>query len=470
MEEVPITPFPLERFEAVLDPHDLRRFAQSMERATECFAGRTLWCVNSTAKGGGVAEILGSTLGYLAGAGIDVRWLVIEGDDDFFTVTKRIHNRLHGHKGDGGELGPDELRTFEEGLAPDARALGEALGGRDLAILHDPQPAGLIPAAKRTGAGVVWRCHVGTDEPDDVARTAWDFLRPCVREADAWVFSRRAYAWEGLEGKPLEVIAPCIDAFSPKNQALDEDVVGAILEAAGILSEGSGSSPEFTRQDGSPATVSRTATMIEDRPLSRPDRLVVQVSRWDRLKDPLGVMAGFAQHVPERTGAHLVLAGPRLAEVPDDPEEDEVLRELVQARDSLPETARVRVHLASLPMEDDEENSAIVNALQRRADVVVQKSLAEGFGLTVAEAMWKERPVVASRVGGIQDQIEHGRSGLMVDDPEDLEAFGRAVTELLDDRERAEGMGRAAHQRVCDEFLLDRTVRQYVDLVASLAG
>jgi trehalose synthase len=179
----------------------------------------------------------------------------------------------------------------------------------------------------------------------------------------------------------------------------------------------------------------------------------LQVSRWDRLKDPSGVMEGFARFVPIELGAHLVLAGPRSAEVADDPESDEVLRAVREARDSLPSETRGRVHLASLPMEDDEENATIVNALQRRADVVVQKSLREGFGLTVAEAMWKGRPVVASRVGGIQDQIVDGESGVLVDDPRDLRSFGEAVAGLLRDPERGRRMGAAAHARIRDEFL-----------------
>jgi hypothetical protein len=154
---------------------------------------------------------------------------------------------------------------------------------------------------------------------------------------------------------------------------------------------------------------------------------VLQVSRWDPLKDPLGVLQGFVRHVPDQLGAHLVLAGPAATSVSDDPESEQVLQQVRRAAAALPRAARGRLHLACLPMDDLEENGAMVNALQRRADVVVQKSLAEGFGLTVAEAMWKARPVLASRVGGIQDQITHGLSGLLLDDPNDLTAFGRAT-------------------------------------------
>src|SRR5204862_3518319 len=176
----------------------------------------------------------------------------------------------------------------------------------------------------------------------------------------------------------------------------------------------------------------------------------------------LGVLVGFAENVRlDGFEPHLVLAGPGTGSVADDPEEARFLGEVTDAWKDLPGEAKGRIHIACLPMEDGEENAAIVNALQRRSDVIVQKSLAEGFGLTVAEDMWKERPVVASRVGGIQDQVVHGESGLLVDDPGDLDGFGRSVTRLLEDREGATRMGLAARQRVCDEFLPVRQLRQW---------
>jgi trehalose synthase len=197
---------------------------------------------------------------------------------------------------------------------------------------------------------------------------------------------------------------------------------------------------------------------------------VVQVSRWDRLKDPLGVLEGFARHVPDALGAHLLLAGPAAASVSDDPESDQVLRQVRRAGAALPRAARNRVHLACLPMEDLEENGAVVNAIQRRADVIVQKSLAEGFGLTVAEAMWKARPVLASRVGGIQDQIRHGTSGLLLEDPSDLVGFGRGIQTLLSDRDRAQRLGEQAHRRVGQEYLAPRRLTQELDLIDRVAG
>jgi trehalose synthase len=198
-------------------------------------------------------------------------------------------------------------------------------------------------------------------------------------------------------------------------------------------------------------------------------KLVVQISRWDRLKDPIGVMQGFADFVTPQTSAHLMLAGPEMRSIADDPEAADILKQTIAAWEQLPDLARGRVHLAILPMHDIDENAAIVNALQRWAEVVVQKSLAEGFGLTVAEAMWKARPVVASRIGGIQDQIEDQRSGVLLQDPTDLAAYGKAVTHLLLEPETASDMGAAAHERVKENFLNDRHLKQYVELFSSLS-
>ena len=318
---------------------------------------------------------------------------------------------------------------------------------------------------------MIWSCHVGLDQPNDLARTAWAFLRPAVEQADAYVFSRAAYCWEGLDRARLAVIAPCIDAFAPKNQPLEPPTVAAILRTAGMLEDPDADvgKPVFRRLDGSPGRAVRRAEMIQDQPIPPSAPLVVQVSRWDPLKDPLGVLEGFAGHVPEALGAHLLLAGPAAASVSDDPEADQVLQQVRRAGAALPRAARDRVHLACLPMEDLEENAAMVNAIQRRADVIVQKSLAEGFGLTVAEAMWKARPVLASRVGGIQDQIRHGHSGLLLADPGDLVGFGRAIHALVSDRDRAQRLGVAAHRRVGQEYLAPRRLTQELDLIDQVA-
>jgi trehalose synthase len=194
---------------------------------------------------------------------------------------------------------------------------------------------------------------------------------------------------------------------------------------------------------------------------------VLQVSRWDRLKDHVGVMKGFASALDDGD-AHLILAGPDARSIADDPEGLEALAEIQHSWHDLPKERRQRVHIASLPMNDTEENAAIVNALQRHATIVVQKSLEEGFGLTVTEAMWKARPMVASAVGGIREQVEDDVTGVLLDDPYDLDAFGAKLADLLKDSERATRLGDAGRQNVCDHFLHDRHFLQYVELLEKL--
>lgn len=468
IQQVRVDPLKPERFEEILTEEGYGAFAEGFERARSMLEGRKVINVNSTARGGGVAEMLSPLLAYARGAGVDARWMVITGDPGFFEITKRIHNNLHGAPGDGGPLGDDERRVYEATLARNADELTRLVGSSDIVLLHDPQTAGLVEPLKATGAAVVWRCHLGLDTPNEIARGAWDFLRPYVEPADRYVFSRRAFAWEKLDDDKIIVIAPSIDAFSPKNQDLDATAVQAILSVAGLTTGNGGPSATYRRVDGSSAVVERRADLNGGGPFGPDDPLVVQVSRWDRLKDPLGVMKGFADHVAPATSAHLVLAGPSVAAVSDDPEGAMVLAEAESAWNELPADVRDRIHLACLPMEDGDENAAIVNALQRRADVVVQKSIAEGFGLTVAEGMWKARPVVASRIGGIQDQISHRETGMLIDDPHDLAAFGDAVTALLQDPGLAEAIGSAARTKVRDSFLGPRHLLQYVDLVGDL--
>jgi trehalose synthase len=469
IKTVDVGSFPLDRFEEVLDDERMQRVREAAEHARELLGGRTIWHVNSTARGGGVAEMLVALLPYANGAGVETRWAVIEGDAPFFKVTKRIHNLLHGAEGDGGPLGDEEREAYEQALKPNADELADQIDDGDIVVLHDPQTAGLIPALKETGAAIIWRCHIGLDEPNDNARRAWEFLRGYVEQADAYVFSRDAFVWEDLDRDRGRIIAPSIDAFAPKNQELSDEEVGAILAHAGVIdAPAKGEPPEFTRMDGSKGAIEHEADMLEEAPLQPDDRYVLQVSRWDRLKDPLGVIRGFAEHVAPNTDAHLVYAGPAVDDVADDPEGAEVLEQARELWHELPDEARAHVHLATLPMDDLDENAAIVNALQRRATVVVQKSIAEGFGLTVAEAMWKARPVVASRIGGIQDQIEDGRTGVLLDDAEDLEAYGRALVELLEDPDRARRIGKAAREAVKDNFLGTESLLHYLALIEPL--
>ena len=469
VQQVEIAPLDPNRFEEVLTAENFDDFAEIVQRAQELLANRVVWNVNSTAFGGGVAEMLRSLIAYARGASIDARWMVITGRKDFFRITKRIHNHLHGAAGDGGELGEAEHRIYEDVLEENGAELAAAISERDVVILHDPQTAGLADVIKKTGATVIWRCHVGLDTPTDLARNAWEFLRVYLENADAYVFSRKAFVWERLPDEKIEIIPPSIDAFSPKNQEMTPEHVTSILEACGAIRDASPADPAYTRVDGTVGRVERKVEFSEGNPAPpAAAKLVVQVSRWDRLKDPVGVIQGFAQHTAPSTDAHLIVAGPSVTAVADDPEGAEVLEESLAAWKELKGEVRERIHLANLPMDDGEENAAIVNALQRRATVVVQKSLAEGFGLTVAEAMWKGRAVVASKIGGIQDQIVDGETGVLIDNPRDLEAYGRAVADLVVDEERAEKLGRAAQARVRDEFLATRHLGQYVDLIARL--
>jgi trehalose synthase len=432
--------------------------------------GRSVLNVNSTATGGGVAEMLQTLLAYGRGAGLDIRWLVIKGDPDFFEITKRIHNGLYGSPGDGGDLGETERRHYERILRTNADELRALVRPSDVVLIHDPQPAGLAAAMAGAGAKVVWRCHVGADEPNEWTERSWSFLRPYLDGVDAFVFSRRAFAPSWADDSRLHVIPPSIDPFSAKNEPISQRNVRLILGYTGLIG-GDGATPSvpFARRDGSPGRINRRVDILQTGPPPPADApVVVQVSRWDHQKDMQGVMDGFAEHVEPSLGAHLLLAGPAVTGVADDPEAAEVLEECMERWRALPHAARSRIHLACTPMADPDEAAAIVNALQRHAAVVVQKSIAEGFGLTVAEAMWKSRPIVASAVGGIVDQIVSGAHGLLVTDPRDLASFGTAVETLLRDRTEAARLGANARARANAEFLGDRHLEQYGRLLAQL--
>jgi len=443
------------------------RYELCLAAAREVLEGRSVWHINSTSAGGGVAELLRSCLGYLVDDGIDTRWVVIDGDPEFFTITKRIHNRLHGVLGDGGPLGDAERRHYDDVTRSNAIDIRRSVRAGDVVVVHDPQPLGLVPVLRSIGATVIWTCHIGADTPSPLVRSAWDFLVPDARAAQAVTFARAAYAWDGLEAERVHVLPPCIDHGSPKNVAIDPERTSAILGAAGLSSGPAGADTTFARSDGTQGRVSHRAQMTEDMVLPPDVPVVVQVSRWDALKDPLGVIRGFVDE-PRISDAHLMLAGPLPGTVEDDPEADAVLAEVHELWESLPAPDRGRVHLANLPTDDPEENATIVNALQRDADVVVQKSLAEGFGLTVTEAMWKGRALVAGRVGGIRDQIEDGVSGILVD-PRDLTAFGNEVGALLLDPSLASRLGAAAERRVRERYLAPEYLGAYLQLIAELA-
>jgi trehalose synthase len=445
LKRVEFEPAPLDRFRPLLgDRYAAIEAAAAAARGA--FDGRRIWHVNSTTQGGGVAEMLRALLPYARGAGVDTRWLVLPEADGFFAVTKRIHNRLHGHAGGSGDLDEEARQTYERALAASAEELAATVGPDDVIYLHDPQTAGLVPAMQGAGLATIWRCHIGVDRPNDIAREAWDFLRGYVEAADAYVFSRRAYLWEGLDPEQAWFMPPVIDPFSPKNEDLDGDTVAEIL-----------------------ARVEERATIVQQAPVPDDATVVTQVSRWDRLKDPLGLLKIFERHL-DAPAAHLCLVGPETEGVSDDPEGAAVYEEVAEHWRGMDEDRRARAHLISLPMDDLAANARMVNALQRRSILIVQKSLAEGFGLTVAEAMWKARPVLAGRVGGIQDQVVDGESGLLIDDPEDLPGFARAIESILADGDRRAELGEAARERVRGHYLAVDRLREYVGLVSSLLG
>ena len=453
LREVEVQALDAARLEPLIGPDRMALYEDVAEATQAALARRAVWNVNSTATGGGVAEMLQTLLAYVRGAGIDARWLVIEGDPEFFAITKRIHNGIYGSPGDGGELGETERRHYEQVLRRNEEELLALVRPGDVVVLHDPQPAGLAEALRRAGARVVWRCHIGRDEPNEWTERAWEFLRPYLDEVEGYVVSRETFTPPFADPARVAMIPPSIDPFSAKNEPLSRRNVRQALGYVGLLA-GGGEAPAapFTRRDGSPGRINRHVDLLQSGPAAPPDApLVVQVSRWDRMKDMPGVMQGFAEHVDRSLGAHLVLAGPSVTGVADDPEGAEVLEECIELWRSLPHAARGRVHLACTPMTDPDEAAAIVNALQRHATVVVQKSVAEGFGLTVAEAMWKARPVVASRIGGIQDQIEDGVNGVLLDDPD-----------------RAAEIGEAARERVKDRFLGNESLLHYLALIEPL--
>ena len=457
MTEVSMGAQQLDRFLPIVGNGDLARLSALAEAVRERFAGRVIWNINSTAIGGGVAELLYAQLPYVRGIGIDARWIVMRGTPEFFQMTKRLHHALHGSQGDGTPLGDEARAIYDATIRDNAAEIAAAIRPRDVVLLHDPQPAGLAPYLIEAGALVIWRCHIGHDTASPEVERGWAFLEPYLREIPAFVFSRQAYVPKYCNHDKASIITPSIDAFSPKNQELDEATIRAILVHVGLVEGPPGEgTPRFHRQDGSPARVDLRADVVRlGRAPTWETPLVTQVSRWDPLKDPVGVMLGFADLLQNGApaGAELVLAGPNVHAIADDPEGTAVLTEVYAAWRELPHTIRNKIHIASLPMGDIEENAAIVNALQRHSAVVVQKSLQEGFGLTVTEAMWKARPMVASAVGGIQDQIDDGVHGLLLKDPTDRGAFVAAMRRLLEDPAYAQQLGQNAHDRVRDKFL-----------------
>ena len=468
--EVEVHAAALGRLAELLTPDRGALFMRVAEAARLVLDGRRVVNVNSTATGGGVAELLQTLLAYARGAGVDARWIVVDGDAAFFDITKRIHNHLYGTAGDGGPLGAAEHDHYEKTIVRSVARVRALARAGDVVILHDPQTVGLVPHLAETGVRIVWRCHVGIDEQNEHSERAWSFLDRYLDAVDAFVFSRMQFVPASIPRERVVVISPSIDPFSAKNEPIAPASVVPLLQHVGLLA-GETPDPEvsFSRRDGSRGRVRRAVDLLGTGPVPDPSvPIVLQASRWDAMKDMCGVMIGFADVIAPASDASLVLAGPECSGVADDPEAMTVLEDCLQAWTRLPEPIRNRVHLVCVPMDDPDEAAAIVNAVQRHAAVVVQKSLAEGFGLTVTEAMWKSRPVVGSAVGGIVDQIVDGRTGSLVD-PFDLGQYGATVCAMLDDRERSTQMGVAGRARVRDHFLGDRHLEQWAQLFERIA-
>ncbi len=372
---------------------------------SERLHGKVIQHVNSTAVGGGVAEILNRMVPLLRDLGVDTRWDVIKGGERFFEVTKKFHNALHGS---GDVLSNEDFEVF---LETSRRNIDDLDTHGDIVFIHDPQPIALID--KKAGNRWIWRCHVDVSRPRP---EVWSFLEKFIVRYDATVFSAPAFS-RLLPVRQFQ-IAPSIDPLSDKNKELPEEVVALTLEKFGI-------------------------------PRDKP--IVTQISRFDRLKDPVGVIEAFLQ-VRRYVDCRLILAGGTAS---DDPEGMQVLEEVRDRADGNPD-----IHILLLPHDD-----TAVNALQRASDVIVQKSLKEGFGLTVSEALWKGKPVVASNVGGIPMQISHKHSGWLC---HSVDGAAYAVKQALNSPEYAKRLAENGREHVRHNYLITRHIRDYLLLFLSL--
>lgn len=369
--------------------------------------------VNSTRQGGGVAEILEQLVPLMRELGIDAHWEVITGDEAFFRATKGIHNALQGTR---TPLTDDLHEAYEETNAANAERLRPVLQEADFVIIHDPQPAPLLRHHPKRKGKWVWRCHIDASHP---YRPVWHYLRSFVGDYDASVFSLAAFA-QALP-HPEYIIPPSIDPLSEKNRDLKEAEVTAVRDRFGL---------------------------DPDRPL------VVQVSRFDRFKDPIGVIRAYRMAKKFVPGLQLVLAG---GSATDDPEGAAVLAEVeaAVADDS-------DIHVLLLPP----DAHRTINALQRQADIVLQKSVKEGFGLTVTEAMWKGKPVIGGDTGGIRLQVVNHHTGFLVNTPE---GTALRIRYLLHQPDKITEMGKKAREFVRENFLLTRHLREYLTLLLGIA-
>jgi trehalose synthase len=365
-------------------------------------SGKVILNINSTFSGGGVAEILSHMVPLFSQLGVDAHWDVIRGDKTFFEVTKKLHNALHGKD---EQISLEDMSIFKE---TSKRNIEELPLYGDIIFIHDPQPVALIERRKERGRKWIWRCHIDLSKPTKVS---WSFIQPWVVQYDAVVFSAPAFSHR--LHIPQFFIPPSIDPISDKNKELPPETIDAVLAEYAI-------------------------------PTDKP--LIVQVSRFDYLKDPVGVIQAFKQ-VRKNIDCRLVLAG---GTATDDPESDRVLAEVIDEADGDSD-----IHVLSIPTGSDVE----INALQRAATVIVQKSLKEGFALTISEALWKAKPVVASAVGGIPLQIRHKLTGLL---SHNIESTAYAIKELLSNLQYAKWLGENGREHVKRNFLITRHLKDYM--------
>jgi len=385
---------------------------EGLREQAKALRGARILHVNATAYGGGVSELLRSSVPLLRDLGLSVDWKVIAGSQDFFRATKALHNALQGAP---QTLSEAEQTAYMQCTRENATLLDH---GYDFVVLHDPQPAGLLSVHGRGGARWVWRCHIDTSEPNP---EAWHFLRPLLADFDAAVFTMPEFVPPDLPVARVRTIAPAIDPLSPKNLDISDRTASQILDWIGV---------------------------------DRPGRLVTQVSRFDPWKDPLGVIAAYRLVREEIPDLQLALVGSMAL---DDPEGWEVYGQLTERAESDP-----LIHMyTNLTGASNVE----VNAFQRLSDVVVQKSIREGFGLVVSESLWKGTPVVAGRAGGIPMQMPAGVGGVLVDSVEECAA---GMLRLLNDRELAKQLGQSGREHVREHFLLPRLLMEELQLLAAL--
>ncbi|MDU0864987.1 glycosyltransferase [Actinomyces urogenitalis] len=475
MRSIDVAPLPLSDLESHLDEVAIRRLHDGVAAAHGLLDGRTVWTVTpSAAAEAGPAQTVAPLVGYARGLGIDARWLTLDAPAEFLAVTARLNAALHGSHGDGGKLADKQRDLYEHVLASNAENVVEDVREGDVVILHDPATAGLSRAFSQAGATVIWRCHVGATDAGEEGQRAWAFLDRYLEDADLLVASRAEYLPPYAEEERCAVVAPSINPDSPKNRVLDMDEAASVVRLTGFFD---GQPPfdavPFIREDGRPDAFrglgdDAPSAPAAGTPVPEGTRVVTQVQRWDPLKGGLELVEAFASQIETLpSDAHLVLAGP----TPDparEPGAARTLEEITERVSTLPESVACRIHVLAIPASDREVNATIVNALQRVSAVVTQRSRVEAFGLTVAEAMWKKAAVVGSAVGGIQDQIEDGVSGVLVA-ADDAAGWAEAVRDLLLLSERAREMGEVAHEAVRRDYLPDRHLIEVLNVIAQAA-